>query len=412
LPSQAPDRDLPDYALQQLFGHAGEWTGGILGAGLVEIVRRAYGFLIFNFDPDDEIFVFGFSRGAFSARTFVNFVRHVGPLSRLYAAHIDEAVVLYQQRLTGPDGASEHMREFRAKYSSTVCIDQEDDAWRCKNMKGYVAGSAPLLSIKYLGIWDTVCALYGEHAFHDTSLTGFVERARHAVAIDERRALYAVVPLGDLTELNSAKRSAPENPKAPYQEKWFSGTHGSVGGGGDVRGLSDGSLAWVLKGAKQAGLVLDRDAGSRIHGFDPEPLTSLENMRNPSWDLTNMKLIDRDGPDYGWQVSTAAIRRWHAAPELLPERKRYRPKTLDNAAADINAQPVPQYLPSDAPVLATHVVRSGDELRALAKQYYENPNLSNVIFEANRDILDDPDDLFEGYKLRIPNLPPVNSAKP
>ncbi len=397
-------------------GRLERWTGGILGAGLVEIVRKAYGFLIFNYDVGDQVLVFGFSRGAFSARTFIGFLRHVGPLRRLHAARIDEALDLYRQRLTGADGASERMRRFRANYSSNVCIGAEDDAWRCTNVPDYLTGAAPPLSIQYLGLWDTVGSLgvpalmplssrlNRKHEFHDVGLTGFVERARHAVAIDERRALFPPVLWGDLTEINKAKGFSPDKPDAPYQEKWFPGTHGSVGGGGDLRGLSDGSLAWILKGAKEAGLKLDVEAGSRIHGFVPNPLASLVNMSNPSRSFTQVVLSDRDGPDYMWQLSAAAIRRWHTPADTLPERKRYRPKTLEKVAAELDAYPVAQWRPGEVPLLAEHVVKLNDGLRKLALHYYGDANRSDTIFQANRDILDDPDELFQGQKLRIPTI--------
>jgi uncharacterized protein (DUF2235 family) len=86
-------------------------------------------------------------------------IRYVGPLSRPHVDRIDEAIDLYVERLEDVPGASERMAEFRSKYSSSVCISPDDEAWRCKYMKDYVAGSAPLMSIKYLGVWDTVRTL-------------------------------------------------------------------------------------------------------------------------------------------------------------------------------------------------------------------------------------------------------------
>lgn len=390
--------------------------GSMVGLGLLANVREAYRFLILNYDAGDEIYVFGFSRGGFSAQTFVGLVRHVGPLSRFHVARIDEAMGLYRERLAGAEGASERMRHFRAKYSSKVCIGQEDDAWRCANIQGYQAGSAPILIIQYIGIWDAVSALgvpavipgsawfNRRRAFHDPSLTAFVQRARHAVAIDERRALFPPVLWGDLTEINRAKGFKPEQSDAPYQEKWFPGTHGSVGGGGDIRGLSDGALNWILKGAKQAELRLDPDIGSRIHGFNPDPLTSLVNVSNPELDPMQAIPTDRDGPDHVWQVSAAAIRRWQAPANRLPEQKQYRPKPLAKVAAEIAALPIPGNVLGNAPLLAEHIVESGDELRKLAKRYYGDASKSDVIFQANRDTLDDPDDLFPNWKLRIPAL--------
>lgn len=159
-----------------------------------------------------------------------------------------------------------------------------------------------------------------KHAFHNLALTGFVEHARHAIALDERRAVFPSMPWGDLTEINR-----------------FPGGHGSVGGGGDIRGLSDGALAWITRGAKDAGLVLDKDKGSRIHGFHPEPLSALDNMSMPHHDATYAILTDRMGPGRVCEVSMSATRRWHVPAESLPERKPYRPPTLSQLASQLDA---------------------------------------------------------------------------
>jgi len=109
-------------------GQFDKQTGGAFGAGLIENVREAYRFLVFNYDPGDEIYVFGFSRGAFSARTFVGFLRHAGPLRRLHVGRIDEALGLYKARLGRQAGAQDALARFRAAYSDSVCIGAADDA--------------------------------------------------------------------------------------------------------------------------------------------------------------------------------------------------------------------------------------------------------------------------------------------
>jgi uncharacterized protein (DUF2235 family) len=399
-------------------------SGGTMGVGLVTNIREAYRFLIFNYDPGDEIFVFGFSRGAFSARTFCGFVRHVGPLRRLHAARIDDALQLYEARLNDEDGATEKLRQFRADYSSNVCIGADDDAWRCSNLPGYLTGQAPPMTIKYLGVWDTVGALgvpkvlplsamlNRKHRFHDIALTGFIESARHAVAIDERRALFPAEPWGDLSAINEARHHRAEDPKAPYQEQWFPGTHGSVGGGGDIRGLSDGALAWVLQGAKRAGLKLDVEQGSRIQAVRPDPLAPLVNVREQQFSATALLKTNRDGPSALYQVSAAARRRWQAEATTLPERFAYRPKTLSKVAAALDALPPRQPLASGSLV---HEVAQGDTLRALARRYLGAADLDDAIYEANLDQMDDPDELFVGQKLRIPARlpePPAQASTP
>ena len=398
-------------------GRLDKLTGGVFGAGLVSNVREAYRFLIFNYDPGDEIYVFGFSRGAFSARTFIGFVRHVGPLSRLHVARIDEALQLYEQRLAGAGGASEKMRRFRSDYAAAVCIGDEDDAWRCENVPGYTRGKAPPLRVRYLGIWDTVEALgvpgmlwisrftNRGNAFHDPSITDFVDSVRHAVAIDERRSTFPATLCGDLSALNAAKGKAPDAPDAPYQEKWFPGVHGSVGGGGDIRGLSDGALDWVLKGAKLAGLKLDVAQGSRIQAFKPDPLAPLVNTTRHKAGLLDRLSSDRPGPSDVWQVSTAAIRRWKADGSALPEGKAYRPKTLAKVAATLDELTLPG--PVADSTMTTHRVEAGETLGGIARKVYGKAALWPDIFDANRDQIDDPDEIFVGQMLRIPHPPPA-----
>ncbi len=186
------------------------------------------------------------------------------------------------------------------------------------------------------------------------------------MAIDEARALFPPEPWGDLTDLNAAKGFAASDPDAPYQERWFPGTHGSVGGGGDIRGLSDGALAWVLKGAKDAGLRLDIEKGSRIQAFAPDPLAPLINEKAPSGGPTHWLKKGRQGPTQLWQVSAPAIRRWHAPANALPERKPYRPAALASLSAALNDLPVSGPI-KDAET--THKVVEQDNLSKLARRY-------------------------------------------
>lgn len=389
--------------------------GGMFGKGLIGNVREAFRFLIFNYDPDDEIYVFGFSRGAFSARTFIGFIKHVGPLHRLHAGRIDEALHLYEQRQKGKAGADEIMRRFRADYSDKVCIGQADEDWRCANKPGYQPGSSPQLQIKYLGVWDTVAAmglpevlpyshwLNREYAFHDPSIDGFVARARHAVALDERRLLFPPVLFGDLTELNAAAGFTNDDAKAPYQERWFPGVHGSVGGGGDIRGLSDDALAWVLAGAKAAGLRLDTSVGTRIHGFTPDPLAPLVNVADPKWSATQLLTRDREGPQYLWQLSASAIRRWRTPADRLGGTP-YRPRSLARLAGALDALGTWDFEPPAA-LLAIEKVRIGDSLSIFAKRHYGDAELWPHILAANLDRVDDPDEIFPGQEIRIPRPP-------
>ncbi len=389
--------------------------GGMLGTGLIDNVREAYRFLVFNYDPGDEIYVFGFSRGAYSARTFVGFLRHVGPLHRLHVGRIDEALALYEERQKGKGGSDDAMRRFRADFSDKVCIGAADDDWRCANKPGYVAGSAPQLRVKFLGVWDTVGALgvpailpfsgwlNREYDFHDPSLDSFVESARHAVALDERRRLFPPVLFGDLTTLNKAAGFANDDPKAPYQERWFPGVHGSVGGGGDIRGLSDNALAWVLSGVKAAGLKPDTSVGTRIHGLRPNPRAPLVNEADPEWSATQVLKVDRDGPEHLWQLSASAIRRWRTPAKKLGGEP-YRPGSLHRLRVELDALG-PWAFDPPTDLLATEKVKIDDTLSMYAHRHYGDGKMWPRIAEANLDVIDDPNEILPGQEIRIPRLP-------
>jgi nucleoid-associated protein YgaU len=239
-----------------------------------------------------------------------------------------------------------------------------------------------------------------EYRFHDPSIDGFVQSAWHAVAIDERRKLFPPELFGDVTSLNTQQGFANDDPKAPYQERWFPGVHGSVGGGGDIRGLSDAALAWILLGAKRAGLRLDTARGTRIHSFEPDALAPLINEKRPERSATQMLQTDRQGPENLWQLSKSAVRRWRSPADRLGGSP-YRPATLQGVSADLDALGTDSFSPP-ADLVATERVMAGDSLSLYARRHYGDAELWPEIYQANLDVLDDPDEIFPGQAIRIP----------
>src|SRR4051794_20114273 len=114
--------------------------GGIFGWGIVDKLGDAYRFLTFNYTPGDEIFVFGFSRGAFTARSFVGMLRNCGIVARSQAGRIKEAIGWYRDRSPSKGPDSLQSRSFRAQVSPAVCVEEGEDAWRQANVPGYEAG--------------------------------------------------------------------------------------------------------------------------------------------------------------------------------------------------------------------------------------------------------------------------------
>jgi uncharacterized protein (DUF2235 family) len=104
-------------------------SGGIFGHGLTNKILAAYHFLVLNYEPGDEIYVFGFSRGAFTARSFVGLLRNCGIMSRRSLQHIHEAVDLYMSRSKDSNPNSERSRDFRLKHCPMLCAPG-DREWR------------------------------------------------------------------------------------------------------------------------------------------------------------------------------------------------------------------------------------------------------------------------------------------
>ena len=325
------------------------WTdrvlGGAFGWGLMDNVVAAYRHLVFLYEPGDEIFVFGFSRGAFTARSLVGFLRSTGIVDRDRMHLLPEAVARYCTRRdprTHPNSAQSH--EFRARLSLRVVTGQSEADWRL--IEGMP--EAERLRVAYLGVWDTVGALgvprhlalarvlTGEsYGFHDTELSSLVARARHAIALDETRPAFEPARWSNLDRLNGDRRGED----APYQERFFAGDHGSVGGGGDILDLSSIALDWVADGARTAGLGLDPEELARIRKAQ-NPYGPLHNFSTPrggfgEW-ITRRNPRDRAGPDRIEELHDSVHQRWTAEAKGAGFRP-YRPGSLRRVEAALAA---------------------------------------------------------------------------
>lgn len=399
-----------------------KWTGGVFGAGLIKNLSDAYRALLFNHTPGDEIYIFGFSRGAFSARSFAGLIATVGILSRKDAAKANEAVALYKRR-TDSSEYREEVARFRATYSAETTVSEADEAWRLANLPDYAASSSPRLRVRYLGVWDTVGALgipqsvarfgltSGKYRFHDLNLSPFVEEARHAVALDERRVDFGPTLWENIDELNAARGASANADDAPYQQRWFPGTHGGVGGGGDRRGLSDAALEWIWDGARHAGLELDLRKGSRVFELRPDHTEYVDNV-TPSGRFSlggffmNLSQADRSGPKALSDVAQSARRRWKDQATNLKDGNAYRPGSLAPVAPDLDTLKLEE-LGLGADVADTrpfdlYEVVAGDSLSKLALRFYGNADRWLEIFSANKYKVSDPDRIYVGQVLRIP----------
>lgn len=305
--------------------------GGMLGQGLMATVAEAYRFLVFSYAPGDEIYLFGFSRGAYMARSLAGLIRTCGILRRANAAALPAAVALYQRRDRASDPEGEDALAFRLRHASHVMTGDGEAAWRAA--RGAPAGIA--LRLAYVGVWDTVGALgLPNHmalaarlnrglGFHDTALWHGVRAARHAVALDERRRTFPPTLWDNLASLNAAAGGGR------YAQLWFPGDHTSVGGGGHATALSDDALAWVAEGAIAAGLGVDPAAlaGWRASRDWRGPL-SARSRPTLLGRLLALDAGDRAGPTDSADVAPAALARWR-------NDTGYRPASLTRVASSL-----------------------------------------------------------------------------
>jgi len=230
--------------------------GGAFGEGLEDIIVETYLSLAFVYEDGDEIYIFGFSRGAFAARRLAGFISVAGIVSRRHAERAREGFRLYY-RAPGDDAPqaekdshADQARAFRIRYGKGT--RDETGARRAIDR-------AP--PITYVGVFDTVAQRgMGEviksyfstrnkdrFRLKNRRLASNVRAARHAVAVDECRAGFPATLWDGLEEENT--RSG----RTAYLQRWFIGYHGDVGGGGS-EALSAWSLKWITDGAAAEGL--------------------------------------------------------------------------------------------------------------------------------------------------------------
>ncbi|MGB7407285.1 MAG: DUF2235 domain-containing protein [Pontixanthobacter sp.] len=335
-------------------------SGGALGKGLYENVQEAYTFLCLNYEPGDEIYVFGFSRGAYTARSFAGLVGNCGIMKSEHLEKVIKAAEIYKERSSANDDEKKEKLQrlmfglHRNFGCDVVTCDAEAD-WK-RTRHGLEGHKQQKIKIAYLGLWDTVKTLIDtsrtEREFHDDDIPECALSGRHAVALDEYRQAFAPTLWDNTDEANrrAHDRISDQRPFEEYKyatdrafaEVWFPGTHGGVGGGGDIRGLSDNAMLWVLEGARKAGLAVDTTPLSKVFKFCPTAMAPLDNstedsfMENVSEARKKLPIgsFSRCGPSHISQVSEAAIIRYACPAEMLPweddrdEDDPYRPAAL------------------------------------------------------------------------------------
>ena len=228
-------------------GESLQFVKGGIGVGVDDRIRKAYEALVKDYEPGDEVFLVGFSRGAFEARSLGGLITLVGVAKPGLGFSFDKAWWVYRTREKGRDQAA--LAELRAATHYPV-------------------------RIKCVAVWDTVGnlgnpfasggAIGRRYKFHDTRLTDNIDVGLHALSIDEIRGPFRptlwTLPKGQALPANQH-----------VEQVWFAGTHGDVGGGHRETGLSDIALIWMAE-RLQATTGLALDMHKLAHMARPDPL--------------------------------------------------------------------------------------------------------------------------------------------
>jgi uncharacterized protein (DUF2235 family) len=199
------------------------FAAGAIGIGVTERIQTGYRFLIENYAPGDEIYLFGFSRGAFQARSLAGLLTRVGLLREPDPGRIEEVWDVYQAMRTG---------------DASIRLAALGPAMH------------PALRIRCIGIWDTVGSIGLPYlrrgwirralSLHSTALEAGVDVGLHALSIDEPRSAFR--------PLFWTKPKGQPLPSGQHIEQvWFPGCHANVGGGYPDSALSDISLLWMAE---------------------------------------------------------------------------------------------------------------------------------------------------------------------
>ena len=295
--------ELPGVTLIDRWNRQAERLASLaFGRGVYENMAQCYLFLMKNYQVGDHIYIFGFSRGAFTARSFAGLINQFGVLEPHMESMVPTLVQLYFSN------REHHLDQIKAIARQTTDL--------------FAAPLSRYVEIQFVGVWDTVASV-GLWPF-DAQITAkptiqnkrFVN-VRHAIALDEHRAQFQPRLYTDNNTTDNSTADDTDPPVAYFTEQgtpvsikqlWFRGAHGDVGGGfaADDSAISDQALMWLVSEAVQCGLFLSDDdgllitetaVGRALRRFDPAhhpatPHTVVHSQlcKVPLWALTGMQV--------------------------------------------------------------------------------------------------------------------------
>ncbi|KAF2128261.1 hypothetical protein P153DRAFT_341764 [Dothidotthia symphoricarpi CBS 119687] len=282
-----------------------KWAGGF-GEGLDENVCEAYNFIVNNYTPGDELFFFGFSRGAYTVRACAGLVCRAGICTPSAMAQFWEMYANYKScDPTKPMDESLWGQEWTGKPEQyTIKVKDHDKQFSKGAGFDWLSKAEKNVTIKVVGVWDTVGSLgYPDnmwvdvsarnkpYGFHNTNIHRQIENAFHALALEEHRQPFS-----------PTLWSLPPGSKTNLIQCWFPGVHINVGGGsgdglkpdskGDLEVMSITTFFWMV----------DRCYPFLRFQVDPNIVSDYQNALNKLTEKS-LKAKDAKGQAYGgWGI--------------------------------------------------------------------------------------------------------------
>lgn len=280
--------------------------GGVAGLGIHKNIMDAYRYIVQNYTPDCRIYLFGYSRGAYTVRALCGLINNCGILKRPDASLIVEAFAHYKRTGDAYRPSGKASVAFRKRHSHR--------ARRVHFVGAFDTVGALGIPFSVLGLFDK------NDEFYDTKLGSNVAVARHALAIDERRE--------DFEPTLWEPRAGLD-----LDQAWFAGSHGDVGGG--IKGAKPGEplaadepLAWMMAEAQAAGLRFEPHLRD---GLRRSPTARIHDSRRHIYRLRRAQPRPLAYPDRPTRLHPSVLARWEADPGYRPPNLK---PLLDGTAVD------------------------------------------------------------------------------
>jgi uncharacterized protein (DUF2235 family) len=259
------ERPDPWHKLKQDFNAI---LGLATGYGLDDNVLAAYAFLVHNYQAGDQIYLFGFSRGAYTVRVLAGLIHKIGLISPEQVNLAGSGLIAYKQF------SSDEAPKLRAKFKSAIDAVAAEDTLP-QTAFDNAAQFARITStrwptIRFVGVWDTVASVIvpradrfywpslEELAF--TLLNPSVQTFRQAISMDERRCMFRLKKWDDPQTFKHNRFNDAHAEPQDILQVWFAGVHGDIGGGYPEKesGLSKYPLLWMIDEATKCGLQVNQ----------------------------------------------------------------------------------------------------------------------------------------------------------